>query len=277
MSKLHKRMVALGDLTNHTYSSIVASCGEPKSTKACVFTDIGEGTRSTWTDGVFSITLNFDKDGNYCGIYDHKNREPYIWLLVVTIFIVAGALIGGALMRKGLLDFDLSFPKESSSIAGRVIDSKDWYSSKTAGASFADLNGDGDPEFLSVDTEFGYVEELGGDYFGVCQVKVWEVGPKGLKCVSVLNPDGYCFTASMTNKDGHWYFVSGSKLWELVMSKGGEVDAVEVPDNNFSVTEGGEVHMFMENEAWINEKGNTDPNVREDIKRMAEPWEAEEQ
>ena len=30
MSKLHKKMVALGNLSEHSYDSIVAACGEPK-------------------------------------------------------------------------------------------------------------------------------------------------------------------------------------------------------------------------------------------------------
>ena len=44
MSKLHKKMVALGNLSEHSYDSIVAACGEPKEKKSCTFSDIGEGS-----------------------------------------------------------------------------------------------------------------------------------------------------------------------------------------------------------------------------------------
>lgn len=100
VDKLHKRMVALGDLSQHTYDSIAAQAGEPKEKKPCVFSDIGEGTRATWSDGIFTITLNFDADGKYCGIYHHRNWEPYIWLAAITAVIVAAALIVSANMRK---------------------------------------------------------------------------------------------------------------------------------------------------------------------------------
>ena len=72
MSKLHKKMVALGNLSEHSYDSIVAACGEPKEKKSCTFSDIGEGFRATWSDGIFILTLNFNSEGNYCGIYHHR-------------------------------------------------------------------------------------------------------------------------------------------------------------------------------------------------------------
>ncbi len=99
MSKLHKKMVALGDMTKHSYDSVVAACGQPRETKPCQFSDIGKGVRATWRDGLFTITFNFDSEGNYCGIYRHRNWEPYIWLLAITAVLIAGALIIGAHMR----------------------------------------------------------------------------------------------------------------------------------------------------------------------------------
>jgi hypothetical protein len=100
MSKLYKKMVALGNLSHHSYDSIVAACGEPKEKKPCIFSDIGEGSRATWSDGVFVLTLNFDADGNYCGIYHHRNWEPYIITAIVSVVIIAGALVGGYFMRQ---------------------------------------------------------------------------------------------------------------------------------------------------------------------------------
>lgn len=99
MSKLHKKMVALGDLSQHTFGDIAAACGEPKATADCEFTDIGRGTRSTWSDGLCTVTLNFDAGGRYCGIDRYSNREPYLWLAGITVLIIAAALIIGAYMR----------------------------------------------------------------------------------------------------------------------------------------------------------------------------------
>ena len=93
MSKLHKKMVALGNLSEHSYDSIVAACGEPKEKKPCTFSDIGEGFRATWSEGVFVLALNFDKEGAYCGIYHHRNWEPYIVTAIVSVVIIAGALV----------------------------------------------------------------------------------------------------------------------------------------------------------------------------------------
>ena len=100
MSKLHKKMVSLGNLSHHSYDSIVAACGEPKEKKPCTFSDIGEGFRATWTDGVFVLTLNFSSEGKYCGIYHHRNWQPYIITAIVSVVITAGALIGGYFMRQ---------------------------------------------------------------------------------------------------------------------------------------------------------------------------------
>lgn len=100
MGKLHKKMVAMGDMSQYTYEDIVAQCGEPVEKKAVTFSDIGEGSRATWSDKIFTITFNFDPDGHYCGIYHHRNWSPYIWLTAITVVLVAAALIAGAYMRK---------------------------------------------------------------------------------------------------------------------------------------------------------------------------------
>lgn len=114
MSKLHKKMVALGDMSNHSLDSVTAACGQPSETKPCQFSDIGEGTRATWTDGLFSITFNFEPDGKYCGIYRHRNWEPYVWLTTITVLIIAAALIIGAQMRSRAAE--LNYPADFETV-----------------------------------------------------------------------------------------------------------------------------------------------------------------
>lgn len=93
MSKLHKKMVAMGDMKQYTYDDIVAECGEPAEVKSQEFTDIGVGTRAVWSDGRFSIGFNFGPDGKYCGIYHHRNWEPYIVMAIVTVVLIAAIIV----------------------------------------------------------------------------------------------------------------------------------------------------------------------------------------
>ena len=118
MSKLHKKMVALGNLAHHNYDSIVAACGEPKEKRSCTFSDIGEGFRATWSDGIFVLTLNFDADGAYCGIYHHRNWQPYIVLAIISVVIIAGSLIAGAYMRS----LNEAEPSESPAIVETALE-----------------------------------------------------------------------------------------------------------------------------------------------------------
>ncbi|NLC72329.1 MAG: hypothetical protein GX684_00935 [Ruminococcaceae bacterium] len=99
MSKLHKKMVELGDLSNYTYDELVESCGAPCETCNFEFSDIGMGKRAKWTDGKFTIGLNFKPNGEYCGIYFHRNIEPYIIAIAVTAALIVGALVGAYFMR----------------------------------------------------------------------------------------------------------------------------------------------------------------------------------
>ncbi len=268
MDKLHKKMVALGDMTQHTYESVVAACGEPKTTSECTFTDIGEGTRSTWTDGIFSITFNFDKDGKYCGIYDHSNKEPWLWMLLVTVVLVAGALICGAIFRNGGLQF---LGGGSDSLSDRIIAAEDaWLTDDTAGASLIDLNGDGEPELLSVTTQFEYVEELEADFFGSCQVRIWSVGSDGVKLLATINPDGYCYSAALTGSAECWYYSCGGNIWSLVMDADGNVTVKVVSGD--TDTSGGTAYKFMANESWVSAGDNITPDINADIAAMAEAW-----
>jgi hypothetical protein len=150
VSKLHKKMVALGDLSKRTYGDVVAACGEPRETVPALFTDIGKGTRSTWSDGLLTITFNFDREGKYCGIYHHRNIEPYIWLSVITTVIVAGALIFGAYMRRSAA---ADTPTAESTEALLLENEAVWLHDATAGICLLDLDFDGRPELLATDTE----------------------------------------------------------------------------------------------------------------------------
>lgn len=99
MSVLHKKFVALGDFGGKTIDDFIAACGEPTELKDCEFSDIGMGKRATWSERFFTITLNFDADGKYCGIYHHRNIEPYLWIAGFSIILIAALLIIGAVMR----------------------------------------------------------------------------------------------------------------------------------------------------------------------------------
>ena len=99
MSKLHKKMVALGNLSEHSYDSIVAACGEPKEKKSCTFSDIGEGFRATWSDGLFTVTMNFSADGEFHGVDKATHKGPWITIIAVTVIIIAAICIGSAFLR----------------------------------------------------------------------------------------------------------------------------------------------------------------------------------
>lgn len=198
MSKLHKSMVALGDLKDQSYESIAAACGEPKELRDCEFTDIGKGRRATWSDGRFTITLNFDSEGRYCGIYHHRNWEPYIWIGAFTVLVVAAALIVGAYMRRGAGELGTPEALSQSILEQASV----WRNEDTAGASVMDTDGDGQPELVAVDTQIKYYEELDGYYFGGSSVRIYDIDGETLRQKEGYDSGSYCFSLRIETPAG---------------------------------------------------------------------------
>lgn len=270
MSKLHKKMVALGDMSQHSYDDVVEACGPPKETKPCEFSDIGEGTRSTWSDGLFTITFNFDSEGKYCGIYHHRNWEPYVWLGVVTAVLVAAAVIGAGIMRANSRPMG-----DAASLTKAVMDAQEvWRNEDTAGASIVDLDLDGTPELIAVDTEVRYYEELEADYFGACNARVFSLKSGAPTELLSFTPDGYCFVAELyrhSDAEGKvgWYYSSGGEVWRISLADG--IAGTEKADG---IPAGAEPVDIMQNESWVNIADNTSAaeNIEADISAMAELW-----
>lgn len=271
MSKLFKRFTALGDLTQYTYDDFVAACGEPKERKPALFSDIGEGTRATWSDGIFVLTLNFSGEGKYCGIYHHRNWEPYIWLGAVTVFIIAFALIGGAMMRARAANAEL----DASGVIASLTESMDtWKTDGTAGICLADLDFDGTPELLATDAEFAWDDELAANYFGPSDVSVYTFSDDGLVPAGAFTTDEYCFTATIhryTDAQGStgWYCPTGDGLLLLSLSDGSLT--VSGPVSGVDTTGGDTSVRLLRNEAWVNPAGAaaTAETVKADIAAVA--------
>jgi hypothetical protein len=271
MSKLHKKMVALGDMSQHTYADVVAACGEPKETHAASFSDIGEGTRSTWSDGVFTITFNFDGEGHYCGIYHHRNWSPYLWLSALTLVIIAAFLLWGAWARKNAADSVGS----ADGVETLLLENESvWKNDATAGLCLLDLNFDGTPELLTTDADVVWYESDGMYFFGPSRVSVWSLSGGKVTSLGGYETDEYCFMATLhlyTAASGAkgWYFTSGEDVWLLTLSNAGVVttQADQMPD-----TSGGDVsERLLRNESWVTVSGTPadEETVRADISAVA--------
>ncbi|NCB50545.1 MAG: hypothetical protein EOM54_01505 [Clostridia bacterium] len=267
MSKLHKKMVALGDMSKRTYNDVVAACGEPRETVPARFTDIGEGTRSTWSDGLLTITFTFDKEGNYCGICHHRNLEPYIWLSAITAVIIAGSLILGSYMRSRAAD---ETPDAASMEALLVENENIWLHDNTAGICLSDLDFDGVPELLATNTDIIWYDELDSYYFGDSEVAVYSLADGKVTPLGGYTTDEYCFLATLhlfTGGDGSrgWYYTSGGDVWLLSLENGAVTTAAatSMPD----ISGGDEAMKLIRNESWVsNQSDSPDTSlVAEDI------------
>lgn len=257
MSKLNKNIVALGSLSGKTYGDVAAACGQPKKTVPCVFSDIGEGTRSTWSDGIFTVTLNFDKDGNYCGVHHHRHLGPYIWIAVITVVLVAAVLIYGAQMRQKAA----GSAADPAAMTALILDNESvWLHDKTAGVCLLDLDSDGTPELVATDTEIVWVDELDAYYFGDSTVAVYSLADGAVTPLGGYTSDEYCFLATLhrfTDASGvtGWYYTSGGDVWLLSLENGALVTepATAMPD----ISGGDEAMPLLRNEAWVAKFGET--------------------
>lgn len=266
MGKLHKKMVALGDMTQYSYDDIVASCGEPKEKHACSFSDIGEGTRATWSDGIFSITFNFNSEGKYCGIYDHKNWSPYIWLGVVTAILLAAAFLWGAYMRAQ----NAETVDRAASVAETLLSTEaDWRTDVTAGASLCDLDFDGTPELLAVDTEFTDLD--GSVYFGDTDVRVFRLTDGGVSPAGGFTVPDYCFLAELVlyeSGDGSvWCFADGDAIRAISLADG----SFSAGDGTALSADGDKTFPLLPNECWVTADGAKadDAAVQADLSAVA--------
>ncbi len=279
MGKLHKKMVALGDMTAHSYDSVVAACGQPKEVKPCSFSDIGQGTRATWSDGIFSITFNFDSDGKYCGIYSHRNLSPYLWLGGVTVVLVSAALIIGAQMRSASAVF-----RDGESLAALITESQGvWRTESTAGASLCDLDFDGTPELLAVDTGFAYDPALESEFFSDASLRIYELTAEAPVPAGGLELGEYCFQATLSRVDdydpdhsSYWFYTgrSGETL-AMRLIDGAPASAPVADPSGYAVAA---THYLMHNESWVKAGGDAaeDSVVAEDITTMAMAWFSED-
>ena len=88
---LRKKMVSLGVLIGRPLSDITSLCGQPQESKDMKFTDIGPGTRKTWKDSRYSITLNFDSKDICHGVAAEQTlsseKTGNIIILVISIIM----------------------------------------------------------------------------------------------------------------------------------------------------------------------------------------------
>lgn len=272
MSKLHKTILGLGDLTGLSYADFVAACGEPKEKKTIQFTDVGEGTRALWSDGVFKISANFDKDEKFCGVDYHKHYGPHIAIAIVTAVLVVAALIIGAVMRKNASD-DLN----ASAVEALLLGQQDqWLTDNTAGINLLDLDFDGRPELLVTDTEIVWYEELDMYYFGNSTVRVYDLAADRLSFLGEYGTDEYCYLTTLTpctdaSGKEQWYFTSAGDVYYLGISRGFSVTkAEEMP----KVAEDAVAVRLLRNEAWVAAPGQTPgaDAVSKDINAIAEEY-----
>ncbi|MEG1789879.1 MAG: hypothetical protein RR055_04295 [Oscillospiraceae bacterium] len=249
MSKLHKKMVALGDMSQYSYDDIVAACGEPREKRHCAFTDIGEGSRATWSDGIFTITFNFNSDGMYCGISFHRNIEPYLWLGTLSALIILAALVVGIHTRKTTPVLDAASTQtllaENESL---------WLTEDTAGACLLDLDFDGRPELLSTETEIIHYDADNMDFFGDSAVSVWSLEPEGMTKLGGFVTDEYCYLAALhlySDGSGHrgWYYSSNGEIYLLSLINGALTDGI--PEELPNMSGGDEAFPLLRNESWI--------------------------
>jgi len=257
MSKLHKKMVALGDMSKRTYDDVVTSCGAPRETVPARFTDIGDGTRSTWSDGLLTITFNFDQEGKYCGIYHHRNIEPYVWLSIFTAIVIIGSLIVGSRMRNSTTEQSMNAGALEALLLGNE---EVWLQDNTAGICLLDLDFDGEPELLATGTEIVWYDELDAYYFGDSDIAVYSLTDGAVTLLGGYTTDEYCFLTTLhlfTDADGNrgWYYTSGGEVWLLSLEDGvlTTAAATSMPD----ISGGDEAMKLIRNESWVLSQNDT--------------------
>ena len=118
---LKKKMMSLGNLKGRPLSEISSLCGPPQESVDFRFTDIGPGTRKTWTDSRFSVTLNFDKNDICYGVAAQKSLTSEKTGNI--IIIVIGIIMAILMVRCCLAD---SGPSEYSKLSPQEQENAKW-------------------------------------------------------------------------------------------------------------------------------------------------------
>ena len=93
--KLHEKLIAMGDLEGKRFEDFTAAC----ETAGFTATDSIPGRRATWSDGLFTVTMNFSADGEFHGVDKATHKGPWITIIAVTVIIIAAIFIGSAFLR----------------------------------------------------------------------------------------------------------------------------------------------------------------------------------
>ena len=112
---LRKKMVSLGVLIGRPLSDITSLCGQPQESKDMKFTDIGPGTRKTWKDSRYSITLNFDSKDICHGVAAEQtlsSEKTGNAIIIVLGIIMAILLARCCLVNSGPTEYSKLSPQE---------------------------------------------------------------------------------------------------------------------------------------------------------------------
>ena len=148
-----------------------------------------------------------------------------------------------------------------------------WPVSGAAGISLFDLDFDGTPELLAVDTEF--VDMGGGSFFGDTDVRVFRLSGSGVTPAGGFTVPDYCYAAELTlykgNGSSFWAFPDDGGLIRAITSSGGGFSASDGAALSYA---GSETAPLMPNECWVRADGSAADadTTAQDISAIAEAY-----
>lgn len=90
-------LASLGDLKGKTRDQIIEVCGEPRKTE-----QLANGTKDTWWDFVYKVTISFDNKGNFTAIVDQSLGNTPSFRDAAIVFILCCILVGGIIAGPAL-------------------------------------------------------------------------------------------------------------------------------------------------------------------------------